>query len=421
MGFVVLFAVALVAAALLARFARARRRPPASAATAADGAPTFRVVALGPRGSGKTLLLASMYHQMQTPSGRSYFFTAPYDQVAVLNQWFTQVADTGQDWPGGTTSADTREFMFTVRTRAPSGRLHTVMKLGYLEYAGGLLTDPQGADASLQTELLRRIESADALIGLIDGFQLRQWIDGKYEGQRRVQHTLTAMIGLMMLVSCPITFVITKWDLLADIDADENGRLQIVRKLLMSNQGFRDLVNTHSYHRVVRLVPVSAVGPTFAAVDDHGLVTKLPGGEMHPTNVDAPLASVVPDVFEQVQRKLDHAQLQAALASARGASGAGPVAAIAELGSFVVRTTGRALGAINPLYAAFVGDAVAELFGRAEDSQADRQARVDRRLTEVEREIEEFHLARRKVIREFQSRVDILEGRLPASRLSAEH
>ena len=416
---VVVVVFMVIVAAVIIRIIRSRRRASQETAATDQGVPTFRVVALGPRGSGKTLLLASMYHQMQTQSGRSYFLTAPYEQVVLLNQWFTEVADTGRDWPSGTAVADTREFTFTVRTRASSGTPHTVMNLGYLEYAGGLLTEPQAPGSTLQADLLQRVESADALLGIIDGYRVRQWLDGHYEGKMRLQHTLTAMISLMMLVSSPITFVITKWDLLADIDVDEDARLQIVRKLLMSNQGFNDLVRTHSSHRVVRLIPVSAVGPDFAALDGQGMVAKLPDGYVHPTNVDVPLAAVVPDVFEQVERAMDKAKLQAVLAGVRRQA-TGPAGALAELGSFVVQTTGRALGAVSPMYAGFVGAAVAELFQSQDGSAADPRADADRRLGEAERTIEEFHLARRKVIREFQSRVDVLEGRLPSSRLSGE-
>jgi hypothetical protein len=414
-GLVMLTFAAMAAAAIVAivRSLRQRRRSPSIEAEA--GAPTFRLVALGPRGSGKTLLLASMYHQMQTPSGRSYFLTAPHGEVVLLNQWLTQVADTGQDWPSGTAVADTREFMFTVRTRTRSGRLHNVMRLGYLEYAGGLLTEPQAPGSTLQAELVQRVESADALLGIIDGHHIRRWLDGHVEGQMRLQHTMNAMIGLMMLASCPISFVITKWDLLGDIDADENGRLQTVKKLLMSNQGFRDLVQTHSAHRLVRLIPVSAVGPAFAELDAQGVVTKLPGAQLYPTNVDVPLAAVVPDVFEQVERSMDQARLQAVLDGVRRQSGG---AALAELGSLVVRTAGRALGVINPLNSGFVADAAAELFGAGSDAASDRRAALERRLAEAEQSIEEFRLARRKVIRELQSRVDVLEGRLPSSRLS---
>jgi energy-coupling factor transporter ATP-binding protein EcfA2 len=419
MGVVFLvLAVAVLTAAV--GFFRSRRRehgpPPAASG---EDVPTFHVVALGPRGSGKTLLLASMYHLMQTSSGRSYFLTAPYDQVVLLNQWFTDVADTSRDWPSGTAVGDTRDFVFTVRTRAPSGALYTVLRLGYLEYAGGLLTDVQAPGTTSQADLLARIGSAHALIGIIDGYRIRQCLDGRPEGQMRLQQSLTAMISLMMLVASPITFVVTKWDLLNDIDVDEDARLRRVRKLLMSNQGFYDLVQVHSAHRVVRLVPVSAVGPDFAELDPQGMVAKLPDGHMRPTNVDVPLAAVVPDVFEQLELSLDKATLKAALDEVKRMARPGPGAALAELGAFVARTAGKVLGAFGP-HAAFVADAAVELFGSREDAADERADRVDRRLRTVGRTVDEYRTARRKVIRDFQSRVDVLEGRLPSSRLSNE-
>ncbi|HEX6683601.1 MAG TPA: hypothetical protein VF062_12440 [Candidatus Limnocylindrales bacterium] len=412
--------IALAVALLAVAIWSSRRRSAAPAPPAADPVPTFKVVALGSRGSGKTLLLASMYHQMQTPSGRSYFLTAPYEQVVLLNQWFTEVADTSKAWPAGTSVGETREFVFTVRTRASSGSLHTVMNIGYLEYAGGLLTDAQAPGSTAQAELLGRIDSAHALIGIIDGYRVRQCLDGHHEGQMRLQQSLTAMINLMMLVSCPITFVITKWDILRDIDVDEESRLSRVRKYLMSNNGFRDLVQAHSPHRVVRLIPVSAVGPDFAELADDGRIAKLPDGEMHPTNVDTPLSAVVPDVFEQIERALDKATLRAALDQVRRQTRLGPVGALAELGTFVLGAAGKALGPLGGQAAGFVGDAAMELLGTGRGRDGDPLSKLDRRLGEVDRTIEEFHLARRKVLRDFQSRIDVLEGRLPSSRLSGE-
>jgi hypothetical protein len=420
---VVALCLLIVATVMLVR-AVARHRRARRAAPAADpdeqGVPTFRVVALGARGSGKTMLLASMYQKLQTSSGRSYFLTAPYRDVMVLNKWFTQIADTRGEWPSGTVASETREFTFAVRTRSLSGRVHTVLNLGYLEYAGGLLTEPQESGSTLQPDLLRRIESADAMIGIIDGYWVRQCLDGEPEGRAQLQHSLTAMISLVMLSPSPITFVVTKWDLLRDIDVDDDARLQRVRKLLMHNAGFRDLVNAHTAHRVVRLIPVSAVGPAFAELDEHGEVTKLPDGQMEPTNVDVPIAAVVPDVFEQVERAMDQARLDAAMERVRQHS-AGPAAAWAELRDYLGRAAGRGLGAINPLYGAFLGDAVTELFRGSTPSSAELRAETEQRLTAAEQDIEEFRRARRKVLRDLQSRVDVLEGRLPSSRLSGEH
>lgn len=397
-----------------------RKRRSVRSVVVDEGVPTFRVVALGPRGSGKTLLLASMFNQMQTLRRRSYFLTAPFEQVVVLNQWFMDVANTGSEWPSGTSVGDTRDFLFTVRTPASGGRPpHTVMHLGYLEYAGGLLTDAQQPGTTGQADLLHRIESAHALIGIIDGNRIRQSLEGDVAGTIGIQQSLTAMISLMMLASSPITFVVTKWDLLRHLDVDEDARLRQVRKFLMSNPGFRDLVEAHSASRVVRLIPVSAVGPDFAEVDAQGMVAKLPDGQMRPTNVDVPLAAVVPDVFAQVERAMDRAKLQAALDRVGRRVRPGPAAALTELGSYVAQTAGRTLGLLGP-YAGFLGDAAAELFRSPGEEPNERRLRLDRELSEVDKTIEEYQIARRRVLREFQSRVDVLEGRLPSSRLSAE-
>ncbi|MGH3735816.1 MAG: hypothetical protein ACRDT6_09380 [Micromonosporaceae bacterium] len=397
-----------------------RRQQPAAVVSPEDaGVPTFRVVALGPRGAGKTLLLASMYNQMQTPSGRSYFLTAPYDQVVRLNQVFTEVADPSLDWPSGTTIAETRDFTFTVRTRGASGNVHTVMGIDYLEYAGGLLTDVPAPGSTAQAQLLQRIDSAHGLIGIIDGYRVRQCLDGHQEGQLRLQQSLTAMISLMMLASAPVTFVITKWDLLREIEVDEDSRLRLVRKYLMTNSGFRDLVEAHSASRVVRLIPVSAVGPDFAELDPDGRITKLPYGQMHPTNVDMPLSAVVPDVFEQIERSLDRAQLQSALQQIRRQTRVGPAAAVSELGGYVAHSAAVLLTAFAP-YVGFLGDAAVELFRSESRTSGDRQARLDQQLGEVDERMEELRTARRRVLRELQSRVDVLEGRLPSSRLTGE-
>ncbi|GIF51657.1 hypothetical protein DFJ67_5928 [Asanoa ferruginea] len=419
MDLITLALVVLVVVAVVVLVRRRNRapKPVAVPPRGDDGVPTFRVVTLGPRGSGKTLLLASMYHQMQTWGGRGYFLAAPREQVALLNHWFTEVEDPGRDWPAGTATADTREFAFDVRTRGGSGGLHTVLKLVYLDYAGTLLTQPPEPGSTLWKDLDDRIESADALVAVIDGHRVRQWIDGKREGQMGLQHALTAMISRMLVVEKPVTFVITKWDLLRDVDVDEDSRLRTVRKLLMSNQGFRDLVQEHSGRRVVRLVPVSAVGPAFAELDESGAMTKLPDGLIEPTNVDVPLAAVVPDVFEQIMLRLDQAKLAAEFERLRRQTRRPPGEAFADLGATLIRSTNRVIGALNPLYSSLVGLAAADLMQRQEQAAAAHDATVTRLLDDAESHIEEFQLAQRKVIREFRSRVDVLEGRLSSSRL----
>lgn len=422
-----LLAVPIVAL-IVALIVRARLRsgasgsPPAPARGVPDesraGIPRFTVVALGTRGSGKTMLLSSMYHQLQTPSDRGFFLTAPYEQVMLLNQWFVTAADTEQDWPSGTAVAETRNFTFTVRTRTARGRVLPVIGLDYLEYAGGLLTDAQEPGSTRQAHLLSQIAEAHALIGIIDGYWLRRWlIEGDPQGRARLQQSLTSMIGLMLTATCPVSFVITKWDLLRDLEVDENARLHQVRKRLMSNPGFRDLVRMHSAERVIRLIPVSAVGPDFADVDETGEITKLPDGQLEPIGVDVPLSAVVPDLFAQVELEMEREQLRAALDRIRTGSRMGPTAALTELGEFVSRRAFRVFAALVP-GAGFLGDAALAFFDSDASDGIDRRLELNDRLDRAADDIQDFQQARRRVLRDLQSRVDVLEGRLPTSRLS---
>jgi hypothetical protein len=408
---------ALVVAAIvvtIARVVRARRR----AVVREPGAPTFNVVALGLQGSGKTLLLSSMYHHLQVPSSQSYYLSAPYDQVIALSRSFAQIADTSGDWPPGTAKGEVREYTFSVETQT-TGTRHTIFNLGYLEYAGELLTEPQPPGSTLLASLIRHIESAHALIGIIDGYRIWQCLNGDLVGQAHLQHALTAMVSPMLRTSSPVTFVITKWDLLQDLEPDENSRLHMVRNLLMASPVFRDLVRLHSARRVVRLIPVSAVGPEFATLNGRGRIVKRSDGHIRPTNVDVPLSAVIPDVFEQVEQNLDATTLRAALEQARRQAGLGPLESVAALGMFVGQSAGRAVvGALaSPAMAVLGGPALGLFLASRGDAPDDR---LERRLSAAEERMHQLRVARKRVLRDLQSKVDVLEGRLPGSRLSSE-
>src|SRR5262245_54580999 len=100
---VVLVLVALVVAASIASW---RGRVVSSAAgrpVSEPVPPTFRVVALGVAGSGKTVYLASMFQRLQVQApGGSYFLESDAAQRVALGSVFRQVANPEQPWPAGT-------------------------------------------------------------------------------------------------------------------------------------------------------------------------------------------------------------------------------------------------------------------------------------------------------------------------------
>ncbi|MET9957512.1 hypothetical protein ABZ128_00185 [Streptomyces sp. NPDC006326] len=385
-----------------------------------ENIPAFQVVALGLQGSGKTLLLASMYHRLQTPAGQSYFLTASHEDVLQLNQWFSQMADTesANSWPPGTTKGESRHFSFTAKTRTAEG-FRPILELKYLEYAGELLTEPQAPGSTVQEDLFAHIRQADALLGIIDGNHIRQHLDGVPTGLMRLEQTLDALVPAMIEATCPVSFVITKWDLLTGLHPDESTRLELVHDLLTSNDHFRSLVKIHGSGRVVRLIPVSAVGSGFARVDSTGRIVKVPHGTLHPSRVDVPLSAVVPDLFDQVEARLDKEARSAFYEEVRQRSRMTPMETITSMGTFVGKAAGQAVFAAFGTSVTLTGNALVGLFlDSHRRARQQSQDRLDRELTEAEQRIEDLREARRRVIEDMRRKVAVLEDQLPHSRLS---
>ncbi|MEU4745392.1 hypothetical protein AB0G02_33700 [Actinosynnema sp. NPDC023658] len=248
----VLFAAAILGVVVVVIFRRLRaRRDRQDAGPDPMHVPTLDVVTIGMQGCGKTILLAGTYRAMQTPSNRDFYLRAPYDQVIELGSWYHDVATPDSGWPAGTRKSELREFRFDVMTRTASAP-ETVLRLNYLEYAGELLTERQEPGSTAQGRLFDAVDGADALIGLIDGLRVRQAYHGDGRGAALLQRSLDTLVSTMFASTSPITFVVTKWDLLDDLHPDQDVRLRLVRDTLMESPGFRDLVREHSARRVIR-------------------------------------------------------------------------------------------------------------------------------------------------------------------------
>lgn len=403
-----------IVAVMFGRRVRQRRAKP-GVDPLVHNVPRFRVVTLGLQGSGKTLLLTSIYRRLQTPGDRGYYIRAPHPQLIELTKWYREAADAGLGWPKGTRSDQMREFEFSVMSHVDD-TAQTLLKIGYLEYPGELLTDADQPGSTAQDRLLTSIDKADALIGIIDGLRLLQAYRGERRGEVLLMTTIDAMINSMLAARCPISFVITKWDLLDELHPDENTRLHIVRTLLMGIEGFRDLVKVHSSRRVIRLVPVTAVGHDFAVLRD-GKVEKKPAGRFQPANVDLALATVVPDILHQIELSLDRATREAVLAEAHRRLRMGPGEALRSLGSFLTEKAGRVL--LTTVGGGLLGDAGMALFldSRVDTREGMAQAA---QLSAADRRAEQFVQARRRVVYELQRQVTMLEARLPSSRLGSE-
>ncbi|MBE8516790.1 hypothetical protein ILP97_04535 [Amycolatopsis sp. H6(2020)] len=414
----IVLALSLVVVLLLMRRRRRAHRPAAILAGPPGGVPAFRIVTLGLQGSGKTLLLTGIYRRLQTPGDRGFYLRVPHEQLIELNRWYRKAADVHEEWPRGTTRGELREFEFSVMTDV-GGAAEPVVKLGYLEYPGELLTDPDAPGSTAQATLLQAIAGADALVGIIDGFRLLQAEQGDRRGALMLEASLDAMINAMLPVRSPIVFVITKWDLLDHLHPDENERLRIVRDRLMAAPGFADLVKVHSARRIVRLIPVTAVGHDFA-VFSGGTVRKKPDGQFRPGNVEAALSVVVPDILRQTELALDRATRAELLAAAQRRMRMGPAEALRTLGSYVTAQAARVLA--SAIGAGLVAESGLTLLFDTMHSQDDAAGRGARmaRLGEADRLAEHYVQARRRVVGELQRQVAVLEAKLPVSRLGGD-
>ena len=87
-------------------------------------------------------------------------------------------------------------------------------------------------------------------------------------------------------------------------DRDE-ARLSIVRQALLEHRDLSDLLRSEAFEgRIIRLLPVSAVGDDFAELRPDGTVAKIKGATAEPHNTDLPFAAVAKDYFDELAAEL---------------------------------------------------------------------------------------------------------------------
>jgi hypothetical protein len=386
--------------------------------------PTFRVVALGVSGSGKTVFLASMFHKLNVQrAGVAYFLETTAAQRVALSATFREVANPDLPWPAGTSTGEIREFTFDCAS-FHEGVKYKVLRISYLDYAGELLELEQEGGGTKLAELEAHINVASALLGIIDGRRVLQYLRGEPEGFEYFHASIQPMIGMMAGATCPIHFVLTKWDLVRDFgepaDADDDTRLKIVLQALAAVTSIEALASQHRGRRIVRLIPVSAVGRHFAEILPSGKVVKRPNGALRPTNVEVPLSAVVPDLFRQVEASLDQSvrdEIRDQLRSHVRLTPAAFVAALAKLigvpAGVVIRTTLQTT--IGRGYGDEIADAFIDWIGKPFDEQS---TAIERARDEAERQAAILRHVRTEVLKEFEKTVYRLEALVPPSVLS---
>lgn len=260
---------------------------------------TYKVIMLGPRGSGKTVFLASMYKRLSTQGDSGFFLEVDGGEKRKrLNNIYTQIA-IEEKWPKGTMYSEVSEWTFTCRVQTENLPIYSACQFTYLDYAGGRLTDEIEDIEDSDYDFENKLKQADTLLGLLDGHKLCALMRNERIGLAWAVRDLRSMLDVMQGSLAPIHFVISKWDIVED-----SFSLEQIRDRLLEIEEFNNLVKLRNKAgSPVRLIPVSTVGRGFATPQSDGSMEKT-GTFPQPFQVEVPLACVLPDMIQTMLEEL---------------------------------------------------------------------------------------------------------------------
>ena len=268
----------------------------------------YNIITLGASGAGKTVFLASLFKRFSISGDEGIYLEVPNGQQKKLNQIYTQVARM-KSWPQGTTKQVT-EWCFTCFVKTQNLDKYPVCQFTYIDYAGGLLTEPDEdeEESEFEYDFREKISHADAIIVLIDGLQLLKFLeaDFDYEDPGVEKWLFSDLPGTLILLNqskkdTPVHFVVTKWDLL-----EEDYFLSNVRKCLQkSSEEFNKIVNMRVRANCpVRLIPISSVGQEFVTMQSNGSMKKNLPNIPKPFQLEIPLSYVLIDRARAAYNKI---------------------------------------------------------------------------------------------------------------------
>lgn len=405
---------------------RRRRRSSSGGANRNEGPPSgeglpaiFRVVAVGLSGAGKTIFLTSLFHELYLlrKDKRSYYMDANEADAKILHRQWERLVK-GASWPRTTYAGESKAYLFNFVVKGDAGA-HTVLQMEYLDYPGEVFSgsdDLLDDDASM---VAHHIHSAHAIFCILDGERIAQLLTGDPRGVEYMWGTLPSVISPVLRGRCPVHFLITKWDLIESLEASRSTEAALgqVRAALLRFHDFTDLVRSLAENqRRVRLIPVSAVGPDFARLDENDGMVKVAGAHVAPMNLDVPLSVVVPDYFEQVEQQMpesDRRRIRSEWASGSRSTLAETTEHIATVLSAAAR--GALKGAFGlSLGANVVIDSLTALFFRWVAQHGEGNA-TDADDPEIQRDPR--HLARDAILGDFQKVAWELDLHTPSSKL----
>lgn len=256
-----------------------------------DGEPQFKLFVAGARASGKTVFLAALNNQIGVAGNESYFIArlTSSDLANDLQEKFYQISDASRDWPPG--SSDATDYIFKCSRITPNG-LFPLFRFHYTDFPGGNMTRPSAQQA---LDVRQAVQEAHTVIFLIDGEKILDAIENRVVEGHSLNGDLDIVANLATdCIHRPTQFVITKWDLLV-----RTYPLRRIRDFLLENEYFSGVIRTRrEVRQPTYLIPVSAVGDTFAEIDPATkAMVKRPNASPRPYNLDITLALAITDTL----------------------------------------------------------------------------------------------------------------------------
>jgi GTPase SAR1 family protein len=266
----------------------------------------YNVLILGPKGSGKTVLLSSLYYKMSKPDSTGFFLDAVnYFDGKLLKENYTSLSE---EWPNATKFNHIEQWKFRCMLKTGKG-IHNVFTINYHDYSGGRLTDAVMEDED--NSFKQAIEGADVLMGLVDGSQLLSAMKTRNYTSRFFMNDLERVLTALRTHHKNykiVHLIISKWDLL-------NGySLRDVSSLLLGFTEFKGFVNEIiSHNGKIRIIPLSSVGFNFAELIG-GVMTLKQNPTLEPYNVSVAVSLALLDPMktqiEDIEKEAARVQAQ---------------------------------------------------------------------------------------------------------------
>jgi len=255
---------------------------------------------VGFAGAGKTAMVASMFRELVYGGPEGVRMEANEETTAKLREMIRGMEHPDHELPAGNQLDDTMDYDFTFCVKAKDGSEARPCGVRYLDYAGEWavkLTQP-GMDRP-PDEILDAAESADVLMGILDGDRMFEIMKGNSDPD-----FFTSLNNMMLLLlharQRAVHLILTKWDRFEGeyLPADVVERLDQVPTFKRFRRNPRP--------GAMRLIPVSSFGTNgYLFHDDEGMARKNTKSAVHwePYNVTAPIAFALKDVIDDNLRK----------------------------------------------------------------------------------------------------------------------